>query len=157
MASELRQNLPNVWFALELEAGFSANSYVGFVSWLFVGLGREVTHALCARQRTTRQHVQWSLRRGFVHKTILITKLLGPCFKDTSWRFATCTALYGRVQGQAGSDSEAQVDQVPLTNRLDFGQPRHPKQRHVRRSCSMSWCVWLLQKGEQPAMRQLPL
>ena len=49
---------------LELEAGFSGNSYVGFVSWLFVGLGREVTHALCARQRTTRQHPQWSLRRG---------------------------------------------------------------------------------------------
>ena len=62
-------------------------------------------HALFARQRPTRQHVQWSLRRGFVHQTILITKLLGPCFKDTSWRFATCIAFYERVQ--AGSDSEA--------------------------------------------------
>ena len=70
-------------------------------------LGREVKHALFARQRPTRQHVQWSWRRGFVHQTILITKLLGPCFKDTSWQSATCIAFYGRVQGQAGSDSEA--------------------------------------------------
>ena len=67
-------------------------------------LGREVKHALFARQRPTRQHVQWSLRRGFVHQTILTTNRLGPCFKDTSWRFATCIAFYERVQ--AGSDSE---------------------------------------------------
>ena len=84
---------------------------------LFVWLGREVTHALFARQRTTRQHPQWSWRRGFVHKTILITKLLGPCFKNTSWRFATCMALYGRVQGQAGSDSEASSSRSGSTHK----------------------------------------
>ena len=56
------QTSANEWS--RLEASYSGNSYVGLVSWFSVWLGGEVTHALCTRHRTTRQHAQWSLRRG---------------------------------------------------------------------------------------------